>query len=491
MPVYFSDGGSGIRLIPKEYDEAYLMHYRTEGSKNGIRLYQNKDGSLTPLGRIHYGIGQKRVSKLNENIENKKTDVKNATGMADRLMVEKHNIANYTDAESKKTYNLLDQTEKQVRDYVSRQNDNIGKMEAKRSKLEAELNSLKPKDSDETSKSLKSRIQSLYLPDNMVGKSKEEIKAWEQKEREKFEKESEKERQELEFGRKLEKFDKLNPSEQADVMREVESRLKSLNEKKNLTHEERKIQDGLSDWLQTEQKKKEPSKTELSEAARTEFNGDKDHDDLLYDVPKDIIKDRIELTKDWFNDEQYVTQEERVSSLKYLKDNDDKLNGSARKNFGDDLLSFLHEKSSEIDSKIWKDGHWNEKAFHELESTNGYKDYNSLSDWLTDQVYDKSGSWNACEFKRGSNADKASKAYYEASEKLSDLWDKVSKDTGYTMQRNYEKLKKAVMNTHEWTELSKAYDRAEGDLLGAMLKDIGFRDTPENRFILLPFAFID
>lgn len=36
----------------------YLMHYRTPGSKNGVRKYQNEDGSLTPLGRIHYGIGQ-------------------------------------------------------------------------------------------------------------------------------------------------------------------------------------------------------------------------------------------------------------------------------------------------------------------------------------------------------------------------------------------------------------------------------------------------
>ena len=31
-----------------------LMHYRTKGSKNGVRLYQNPDGSLTPLGERHY-----------------------------------------------------------------------------------------------------------------------------------------------------------------------------------------------------------------------------------------------------------------------------------------------------------------------------------------------------------------------------------------------------------------------------------------------------
>ena len=40
-----------------------LMHYRTKGSKNGVRLYQNPDGSLTPLGerryRDMYGYGER------------------------------------------------------------------------------------------------------------------------------------------------------------------------------------------------------------------------------------------------------------------------------------------------------------------------------------------------------------------------------------------------------------------------------------------------
>lgn len=37
-----------------------LLHFRTKGSKNGVRLYQYEDGSLTPLGRIHYGVGKGR-----------------------------------------------------------------------------------------------------------------------------------------------------------------------------------------------------------------------------------------------------------------------------------------------------------------------------------------------------------------------------------------------------------------------------------------------
>lgn len=42
----------------------YLMHYRTKGSPNGVRRYQYLDGSLTPLGRVHYGVGPPRGSKV-------------------------------------------------------------------------------------------------------------------------------------------------------------------------------------------------------------------------------------------------------------------------------------------------------------------------------------------------------------------------------------------------------------------------------------------
>ena len=46
-------------LILCTQDEAeYLMHFGIKGQKHGIRRWQNEDGSLTPEGYIHYGIGQ-------------------------------------------------------------------------------------------------------------------------------------------------------------------------------------------------------------------------------------------------------------------------------------------------------------------------------------------------------------------------------------------------------------------------------------------------
>ena len=37
-----------------------LEHFGVLGQKWGARRYQYEDGSLTPLGRIHYGIGTAR-----------------------------------------------------------------------------------------------------------------------------------------------------------------------------------------------------------------------------------------------------------------------------------------------------------------------------------------------------------------------------------------------------------------------------------------------
>lgn len=38
----------------------YLVHHGIKGQKKGLRRYQNPDGSLTPAGRIRYGVGEAR-----------------------------------------------------------------------------------------------------------------------------------------------------------------------------------------------------------------------------------------------------------------------------------------------------------------------------------------------------------------------------------------------------------------------------------------------
>lgn len=49
------------------YDQDSLMHFRTKGSKNGVRRYQNTDGTWTPLGlrerRVREGWGERRAKR--------------------------------------------------------------------------------------------------------------------------------------------------------------------------------------------------------------------------------------------------------------------------------------------------------------------------------------------------------------------------------------------------------------------------------------------
>lgn len=49
-------------------EDSFLEHSGVKNMKWGQRRYQYKDGSLTPLGRIHYGIGQRKAAKKKEII---------------------------------------------------------------------------------------------------------------------------------------------------------------------------------------------------------------------------------------------------------------------------------------------------------------------------------------------------------------------------------------------------------------------------------------
>lgn len=47
---------------------SYLMHYGVTGQKWGVRRYQNADGSLTPEGKEHYGLGSSQVEAMKADI---------------------------------------------------------------------------------------------------------------------------------------------------------------------------------------------------------------------------------------------------------------------------------------------------------------------------------------------------------------------------------------------------------------------------------------
>lgn len=66
-------GNKSTHMLVMGSESPYLAHYRTKGSKNGVRLYQYLSGALTPLGRQHYGIGPPRGEKTDKP---EKTDIR-------------------------------------------------------------------------------------------------------------------------------------------------------------------------------------------------------------------------------------------------------------------------------------------------------------------------------------------------------------------------------------------------------------------------------
>lgn len=447
MPFYLSDGGSGIRLIPSEYNEAFLMHYRTEGSKNGIRLYQNKDGSLTPLGRIHYGIGEKRVARLDKNIERQKADVEKANKMADQLMINKHNIADDQDPESKSAYKTLDETEKQIRNYVSGQNAKISKLEGKREKVQKDLDSLAT--ARESKKdSFLDRFKALYLPPEMRGKSKEEIAAWEKAENEKFDLESKKERAEINFGKQLQKFDKLDSATQDEVIKNVEARLDELHAKKLLNHDERKIEDGLKDWLFTSlyNKRKEAEKVgkERSDERIVYLNSLPDGPEKAKAI-EDILKSSAEASEKRYHD--FTEYQEKGYSWT--------------------------ESHQRVDSKSFANPDY-------IELTN-------LESWLSGQISTKSGDWYwttgvSDGFKKITN--RIEDLQEKEAAIYNNIFDGQSSGSWKKLNEKYEKDPQVI-------QIKKEIDDLTAQMPAQVLKDLGVPVNETNIERIKPFVFWD
>lgn len=65
----------GYAIVPTQ---EYIEHYRTKGSRNGRRLYQYPDGTLTPLGKEHYReLRAKMRHKIDRYAKRKGVNIKN------------------------------------------------------------------------------------------------------------------------------------------------------------------------------------------------------------------------------------------------------------------------------------------------------------------------------------------------------------------------------------------------------------------------------
>lgn len=101
-------------------ENSELRHYNIKGSRWGQRRFQNKDGSLTPLGRLRYARQQKKTQKQRAEALKKARQVKAekqaaAARRSEDLAKGKIKIKDMTDEEIKARTARL-QMEKTLRD---------------------------------------------------------------------------------------------------------------------------------------------------------------------------------------------------------------------------------------------------------------------------------------------------------------------------------------------------------------------------------------
>jgi hypothetical protein len=86
-----------MTIIGKPVYSDELLHYQVKGAKWGVRRWQNLDGSLTPEGRIHYGIGPARDKDpdLVDPVKTANADVERLSKAYDRWQTASDDVRRY------------------------------------------------------------------------------------------------------------------------------------------------------------------------------------------------------------------------------------------------------------------------------------------------------------------------------------------------------------------------------------------------------------
>lgn len=92
-----------------------LFHAGTKGMKWGRRLYQNKDGSLTALGRVRYGKGK---GKTKAELEKEKAKAAKKAAKAEEKS--KAKAAKVEEAEKNKKKSVKEMTDQELKDKIAR-----------------------------------------------------------------------------------------------------------------------------------------------------------------------------------------------------------------------------------------------------------------------------------------------------------------------------------------------------------------------------------
>ncbi len=136
-------------IIEEHCDDSYnsLKHYGTPNMHWGDRRYQYTNGSLTPLGRIHYGVGEARnklknkfdkSSNLDKKIEKAKDrkEIRDKKNELDKLKNKEMNIKDMSDDDIRKEINRL-KAERELEDLRRNKGKTTDEINNERNKKQA------------------------------------------------------------------------------------------------------------------------------------------------------------------------------------------------------------------------------------------------------------------------------------------------------------------------------------------------------------------
>jgi len=189
--------------------------------------------------------------------------------------------------------------------------------------------------------------------------------------------------------------------------------------------------------------------------------------------------------------------DENAENERRMQDFDD-LSAEDKRKTGDYLL----KKMSDFND-VYKYGYGeiaNAKELDDLDADvakQAVEEYKRDYGWLVTQIDRVAGNENAGEYVEGSNSEKAHqrlmKSYDESWARREELEREAGLDL--TRSKNYERdhqrLKEILDSDKIYKALNEVDAKNENDLITAVLKDLGFSNTPTNRSMIFPIVFRD
>lgn len=242
-------------------DNVELYHHGTKGMKWGRRLYQNKDGSLTPLGRIRYRDPKDRAElKRQATIEAKKQTAKTAAEEKAELEAKRAKLLKSSDAAELYKHKDLLSTE-EINERINRINTEkrlSDLIPETKSKGEAFMDGLK-----KTNKTINDIYQLTETP---VGKALKKKLGFEKGE----------ESKEFNLDKIYKNLDKLSDKQIKDASDRIQNENKIKDEynkrHKNDTDSESDSKPKSETKNESKNESKKDSKTETKKDSKTETN---------------------------------------------------------------------------------------------------------------------------------------------------------------------------------------------------------------------------